>query len=66
MEKKTKLIERINNLKWGDILWGKDKDGNTINVNDYNEKDDTFGIYGDDGKYHYVHFEDLPQKLMRA
>lgn len=71
--KKQQLIERIEKLGWGDVLFGYDKNGNLINVNDYNEENDTFGGYVDgytkDGKptliYHYYKFEELPQNLMR-
>lgn len=71
---KQKLIERINKLGWGNILYGYDNNGKCININDYNEKDDTFGGYFEsftkDGKptliYQYFKFEELPQKLIRA
>ena len=63
--KKQQLIERIAKLGWGDVLFGYDKNGSLINVNDYNEETDTFNTYGEDMICHSVKFEELPQNLMR-
>ena len=64
--KKQQLIKRVQNLGWGNVLWGFDKQGEIINVNNYDEKTDTSNTYGEDMVCHSVKFEDLPQQLRRA
>lgn len=66
MTPKEKLIKRIQKLGWGDILYGWDKNGNLININDYNEETDTFNAYGKDSKCFDIKFEDIPSRLYRA
>lgn len=41
-QEKQKFIEKINNLEWGDIVYGYDKSGNLININEYDEEKDKF------------------------
>ena len=61
---KKQLIQRINKLDWGGVYYGF-KDGKLININDYNEEDDTFTTYGEDMKCHSLPFEELPNTLWR-
>jgi hypothetical protein len=63
---KEKLIERISKLGWGDILWGYDKEGKLININYYDKKRDLFGGYGEEMRYTFYTFEELPLVLSRA
>lgn len=65
MKSKEKLVKKIKNLEWGNILWGYDQNGNIININDYDEETDTFNTYGEDFKCRKVKFEELPTKLYR-
>lgn len=60
---KKNLIEKLNKLPWGEVLYGYDKDGKIINVNEYNEETDTFNTYGEDFRCHQLKFKDLPSVL---
>lgn len=63
---KKELIKRVNNLPWGDILYGYDHNGKLVNINEYDEENDTFNAYGEDCKCYPIKFEDIPQQLFRA
>lgn len=62
--KKTQLIKGIKKLSFGGIYYGF-KDGKLININNYNEEDDTFTTYGEDMKCHSLPFEELPSTLWK-
>lgn len=63
---KKQLIKRVNNLPFGDIFYGYDRNGKVININEYDEETDTFNAYGEDCKCYPIKFEDIPQNLCRA
>ena len=63
---KQELIKKVNNLRFGNILYGYDKDGKIVNINAYNEEDDTFNAYGEDCKCYKIKFENIPHTLFRA
>ena len=61
---KKQLIKKVKNLGFGEILYGF-KEGKVINVNEYDEENDTFNTYGEDMKCNSLTFEELPRQLWR-
>ena len=63
---KQKLIQRINRLGFSDVLYGYDKEGKLININEYNIKKDLFYGYDEQMRTLSFKFEDLPKKLVKC
>lgn len=61
---KKQLIKKVQRLGWGGIYYGF-KDGKLININSYNEEEDTFNTYGEDMKCKSLPFEELPTTLWK-